>query len=139
MGKHAIIVIKNDNNEYLQYLDNRWNSLLFPNCKLNEDFKSDDILEYISNKLGISKEKIECEYVGEKIHTKFSESAQRNKEYHHYFYNVKIKELPDKMKDKKFCLDEETYTWYSYSELENDTRIQQVNSDIVSFIKEFNM
>ena len=28
MGKHAIIVIKNNNNEYLQYFDQRWNSFL---------------------------------------------------------------------------------------------------------------
>lgn len=33
MGKHAIMVIKNNKNEYLQYFDNKWNSYLFLNCK----------------------------------------------------------------------------------------------------------
>lgn len=33
MGKHAIIVIKNNRHEYLRYFDNKWNSYLFLNCK----------------------------------------------------------------------------------------------------------
>ena len=42
MGKHAIIVIKNKENEYLQYFDDKWNSYLFLNCKMQnkDDVKS---------------------------------------------------------------------------------------------------
>ena len=32
--KHAIIIIKNEENRYLQYYENRWESYLFPNCKI---------------------------------------------------------------------------------------------------------
>lgn len=32
---HAIIIIKNEKGEYLQYYDERWNSYLFLNCKLS--------------------------------------------------------------------------------------------------------
>ena len=32
--KFAIIIIKNKNNEYLQYYDERWNSYLFLNCRI---------------------------------------------------------------------------------------------------------
>ena len=46
---HSIIVIKNENGEYLQYYDNIWNSLLFPNCKLEEGFSNQTIVEYITN------------------------------------------------------------------------------------------
>ena len=72
-------------------------------------------------------------YVGEKVHTKFSESAQREKEYQHYFYDVKIEGI-----DSHF-FDTTKYRWYSYDELLNDDRIKKVNSDIVGFIKEFNV
>ena len=44
MGKHAIIVIKNEKNEYLQYYDKRWNSYLFLNCKMNDKLEKNDIL-----------------------------------------------------------------------------------------------
>ena len=38
MGKHAIIIIKNEKDEYLQYFDEKWNSYLFVNCKMkNKD------------------------------------------------------------------------------------------------------
>ena len=139
MGQHAIIVIKNENEEYLQYYDDKWNSLLFLNCKLEDGSNKQKIVDYISNKLGIKKEVIICDYIGKKRHTKFSESAKKDKEYIHYFYNVKIKELPNNMKTKEFIFNEEKYIWYSYNELEKDERIQKTNSDIVGFIKEFKM
>ena len=136
---HSIIVIKNENGEYLQYYDNIWNSLLFPNCKLEEGFSNQTIVEYITNKLGIEKSKISCEYVGKKTHTKFSESAKKDKEYIHYFYNVKIEELPNNMRVKEFIINSEKYIWCSYNELYKDERVQKTNSDVLEFVKEFNI
>lgn len=133
MGKHAIIVIKNKNNEYLQYFDEVWNSYLFLNCKLDE-FSNEHIIDFVSKELNIGKESIKCELVGDKVHRKFSESAKLEKEYHHYFYNVVIDSL-----DEKKVLINNKYSWFSYDDLMNDERIQKVNSDIVSFIKEFNL
>ena len=46
MGKHAIIVIKNTNNEYLQYYDNRWKSNLFLNCKLDDNYNDETVKRY---------------------------------------------------------------------------------------------
>ena len=136
MGKHAIIVIKNDRNEYLQYFDEKWNSYLFLNCKLEENFNEEIIKKYVSEKLKINEEDIKSEYIGKKTHTKFSESAKINKEYEHYFFKVNTKLYND---DTYFYIDNIKYGWYSYNELENDKRIQEVNSDIVGFIKEYNL
>ena len=44
-----------------------------------------------------------------------------------------------KLNDNDFEIDGIKYKWFSYSDLLNDKRIQEVNSDIVQFIKEFNM
>ena len=51
--KHAIIIIKNEKNKYLQYYDNRWESYLFPNCKINDKTDYDKIKEEIFGKYGI--------------------------------------------------------------------------------------
>lgn len=139
MGKHAIVVIKNDKNEYLQYFDERWNSYLFINYKLECDFTNKDIIENLSDELKINIKEIEFTYVTEKTHKKFSESAKKEKVYQHYFYTINIKNIPDIMKQKSFMLNSRKYEWYSFSELENDDRIQKVNSDIVGYIKEFNI
>lgn len=131
-SRHAIIVIKNNENKYLQYYDERWDSYLFLNCKLHDN--SDEIVkEYVSKQLNIDINKITCIYVGEKVHTKFSESAKKEKDYQHYFYDVKIEGVDS------LLLDNAKYRWYSYDELLNDDRIKKVNSDIVGFIKEFNL
>lgn len=138
MSKHSIIVIKNNKNEYLQYYDVRWNSYLFLNCKLNDDFNEKFINEYISKILNIDIDKINSKFISKKVHTKFSESAKKEKEYEHYFYNVTIKNISD-LSSKNFIINDVKYCWYSYDELLNDERIQKVNSDIVSFIKDFNL
>ena len=111
--KHAIIIIKNEKNKYLQYYDNRWESYLFPNCKINDKTDYDKIKEEIFGKYGIKINDIN--YKMEKVHTKFSESDKIEKE----FENRKIQ-----------------FKWYSMEELLGDERIQMVNSDIVEYVKE---
>ena len=45
---HAIIIIKNEEGEYLQYFDNRWNSYLFLNLKMTSEFNENYIKAEIS-------------------------------------------------------------------------------------------
>lgn len=74
-----------------------------------------------------------------KVHTKFSESAKKIKEYDHFIFRIEFNNEPHIMKKKKFSLNDIKYKWYSYNELINDDRIKKVNSDIVSFVKELNL
>ena len=133
--KHAIIIIENNKNEYLQYYDERWKSFLFLNCKLVGDVENKNIIDDLVNKLHLNNNKLECKYLTDKIHKKYSECAKKEKEYHHYFYNIDIKNMPIIMKQKNFSIDNVKYSWYTLEELEQDKRIQEVNSDIVAYIK----
>lgn len=124
--KHAIIIIKNEKSEYLQYYDKRWESYLFPNCKIEEAMDYNKIKENIAKMYGIKIESIN--YKMDKIHTKFSESDKIEKTYHHYFYECEI--------EKEFENSEMQFKWYSMEEFQKDERIQKVNSDIVGYVKE---
>lgn len=136
MGEHAIIVIKNEKNEYLQYYDKIWQSFLFLNCKLPNGNDTEIVKDKLFSEFNIEKEMIKVSYIGKKEHIKFSESAKTEKEYIHYFYNVKI---DTDLIENMIKLNSDKYKWFSYSDLLNDKRIQKVNGDIVGFIKEFNM
>ena len=136
MGIHSIIVIKNKRGEYLQYFDKKWNSFLFLNCKLPNGDDSNAIKSKIADDFNIKKDLVKVSLVGYKQHKKFSESAKVEKEYIHYFYNVI---LDTKLDDNMFELNGINYKWFSYSELMKDERIQEVNSDIVQFVRNFNM
>lgn len=136
MGVHSIISIKNQENKYLQNYDERWKSYLFLNCKMPNGKDSNLVKEKVSEALKIDKENIEVTYVGEKTHTKFSQSDKIEKQYTHYFYNVYLK---IKLPDNEFEVNNIKYKWFSYEDLVNDKRIMEVNSDIVQFIKEFGM
>lgn len=136
MGTHSIIVIKNDDNKYLQYFDERWNSYLFLNCKLPNGDDCNIVKKEISEALNIKEQFIKVSLVGNKRHEKFSESDKINKEYVHYFYKV---DLDVELNDNEFEVNGVKYKWFEYSDLMKDERIQKVNSDIVQFVKEFNM
>lgn len=136
MGKHAILVIKNEKNEYLQYYDEKWNSYLFLNCKILNSNDNQSIIKKLIDNFNLNIEQIEINYVGEKKHKKFSESAKTEKEYIHYFYTVKIDKC---FEDASFTINNIDYRWFSYKDLLEDERVQKVNGDIVKFIKEFNI
>ncbi len=131
--RHAIIVIKNKNKEYLQYFDKEWNSYLFLNCKVEDENDTKKIEDEIINKLEVTK--FDIIYKFDKIHTKYSQRDKIEKEYHHYFYEVVIDELNKEMCNKEFMLNGIKFKWYKYDELLQDKRIQEVNSDIVGYIK----
>lgn len=139
MGKHAIIVIKNNNDEYLQYFDEKWNSYLFMNCKMENEDDIDLIIAELNKSLEIDKENVKCYFIGEKKHTKYSESAKKEKEYIHYFYRIEILKKNEKFEKKEFEFLNKRYKWFSFDELEKDERIKKVNNDIVNYVKEFNM
>ena len=136
MGIHSIIVIKNKKGEYLQYFDQRWNCYLFLNCKLPNGEDSEIVKEKISEAFNISTGKINVVLKGEKRHRKFSESAMKEKEYTHLFYEAKIGMV---IEDKSFNINGIQYKWFSYSELLQDERIKKVNYDIIEYVKEFEM
>lgn len=132
-GKHAIIIIKNNNNEYLQCYEASWKSYLFLNCKVKEEKDLEPIKTCIKEKLGVEPQNIT--YLFNKIHSKYSVKHQKMREYEHYFYLVDINTKILEAK-KEFELNDNKFKWFRMEELENDSRIQEVNSDIVKFIKE---
>lgn len=132
--KHAIIIIKNSKEEYLQYFDKRWNSYLFLNCKIKDKYDIEAIEYEVMQKLNIKTKEILYRF--DRIHTKFSESDKINKEYHHYFYDVILENDRGIENTKEFKNGNIDFKWYSYRELLQDNRIQEVNGDIIRFIKE---
>lgn len=139
MNTHSIIIIKNEKKEYLQYYDKKWNCYLFLNSKMKNKEDMESIYNEIKEMLNIEKEDVEISFVSEKIHKKFSESDKIEKEYQHFFYKVNILKNNEKFSKKEFEYFNIKYKWFSFKEFENDERIQKVNSDIIQFVKSFNI
>lgn len=133
---HAIIIIENNKNEFLQYFDERWNSYLFPNCKLIDKHHTHSIKNYLLQNLNVKCETENIMYVMDKVHEKYSESANKIKQYHHFFYRIEKKGLLNEVLSKDFTINNVKFTWLSFDELQNNERIQKVNKDIVDLIKQ---
>ena len=126
--KHTILIIKN-NDKYLQYFDERWNSYLFLNTKVQGSVNEKELIKFIEERFNIKD--VTVEYKFDKVHSKYSPTKKKKKTYHHYFYLVKAN-IPE----EDFTMDNINYKWLSMNYLETDKKIQEMNSDIVSFIKE---
>jgi hypothetical protein len=113
---HSILIIKKGN-KYLNYYDDRWNMLLFPNIKGND---IEDIKNYIKDKFGIETSNIKLLF--DKVHDKYSIPNKEVRTYHHYFYEVDAN------------IDGEYFT---LDELLNNEKVKENNSDIIGFIKEY--
>lgn len=133
---HAIIIIKNDKGEYLQYFDDRWDSYLFPNCKLTDDNHKCIITNYLLQQLNVECATEDINYVMDKVHEKYSVSANKVKQYHHFFYTIEKGCLSNERLSRSFTINNINCAWLSLEELENNERIQKVNSDIIEFIKD---
>lgn len=136
---HSIVVIKDSYrhfpNRFLVYDDKRWGCQFFLNCKENSN-NEDFIKSHISGELKIEKIDITLDFMGQRIHQKYSESAKENKVYCHKFYLAEVTTFPEKMKADSFEYDGKTYHWRSISELEQDEDVQKKNQDIFGFVKE---
>ena len=133
-SKHAIIIIKNNNNEYLQCYESSWKSYLFLNCKVKDENDLEPLKTCIKEKLGVEPQNIT--YLFTKIHSKYSVKHEKMREYEHYFYLVDIDTITLEVQ-KEFVINNTKFKWLSMEELENDPEIMQINGDIIGFTKEW--
>lgn len=120
MTTHTIIMIEKDK-KYLQYYDERWNSLLFPNTKVIDGTK-EEIIKECKKKYDLELSNLTL--VFDHTHTKYSESHKEFRQYHHIFYEATLEKENPK------------YEYYTIEELEKNKRVMEVNKDIIDFIKE---
>ena len=133
--KHSIIIIKNKKGEVLQYFDEKWNQLLFPNLK-NENYKPIcEIKDYLKSQFNLEESDFKLRYLYNCVHEKLSVPTGENKTYNHYFYEVKINKLPDIMKSNSFEINNKKFIFKSLNDLENDEHIMKNNSDIINIVK----
>ncbi len=139
---HSIVLIKDtfhsNDNRFLLYYDARWNCRLFLNyATITSDYELDmeNIVRHLQMELKVSKNNLDGAFAFEKVHEKYSVSAKENRCYRHRFYRFLIKQFDEKIEQDSFEIDGKKFYWMSIAEMEQDKRIMEVNSDIVSMVK----
>ena len=139
---HSIVLIKDtfhtNDNRFLVYYDARWDCRLFLNyATITSDFELDqqNIAKHLQMELKVSQDNLEGAFAFEKVHEKYSVSAKENRCYRHRFYQFLIKQFDEKIEQDSFEIDGKKFYWMSIAEMEQDKRIMEVNSDIVSMVK----
>lgn len=125
-------------NRFLLYYDTRWKCYLFPNGRtdMDEAVNEENLKRDVSRSLKVAPETISVRKRGERIHQKYSVSDCIPKWYHHTFYELTVAQFPEKAQTIAFDIEGTSYRWMSIAEMEQNPRIQEVNSDIVTMVKE---
>lgn len=136
----SLVAIKDEyeefSNRFLLYYDQAWKCWFFPNFKTKEEGNESFIIGKLSNALHIKEGKITLESVAEKVQPKFSRRDQIEKVYNHKLYRSVISEFPKEIQKDRFSIDQTQYRWMTIAEMEADENINEINGDVVSFVKE---
>lgn len=140
---HSIILIKDDfsknPNRFLVYYDVRWNCKLFVNFHTAGNSDTENIQNINKHiRAELKTPPLSCVYLFDKLHSKYSASAKRNKYYHHKFYKLILSNNNVTCQDN-FTIDGKDFSWMSIAQMEKDKEIMAKNSDIVNFVKEANI
>lgn len=107
----SLLAIKNNDEQFLQIYDERWNSWLFPYVRSSENNKEN--VDLFASEL--FREEIETEYVTVAKHCKYSVCDDEYKIYNHKLYKALIKDIPRHLSD-----DADKFRWMTIEELESD-------------------
>ncbi len=127
----SIVAIVNSAGQFLQVYDTRWKCWLFPYFRYKEPNK-----ENIDNEVStLLNDDVTTVYIASSKHCKYSVSDSVYKVYDHTLYGIKTTTLTTDMAESEFDLKGQKYKWMSINEMESDSRIMEINDDIIAFVK----
>lgn len=136
----SIVAVKDTFNEFsnrfLLYYDKSWKCWFFFSFKTMEAQDEDNIKIRLSNMLHVAKNNINLQYKLERIQPKYSIKDGIDKVYLHRLYYGVISEFPEQCMKKQFELDGVQFRWMTIEDMEMDSRIMEVNQDVVSMVKD---
>lgn len=124
---------------YLLYHDEGWDCDFFPNHASASTNKATTALlsSYLSDQLEIPETEIDIQFVREGTNEKPStEHGGELRLYTYWLYNVTIAAIPDFWKQDEFVIAGRHYKWMSTDSMLADERIREVNSDVVSLVRD---
>lgn len=118
---------------YILNYEKRWKCFLFPfiRTNINDDKKS--VENYLKEVFLI--DDFEIEKIKEQDLTKYSVSANFEKTYHHTFYLISFNATKSKLNKRSFYLNRQKYKWFTISEMKQNKRIKDFNSETVNFVE----
>lgn len=135
----SLVAIKNTfeefPNQFLLYLDSKWDCWFFPNYATKEDEieNRENIIERISNELKVDKSSIEINLCGEETHMKYSPADGQKKCYYHKLYQASLP-LGTEFHLKEFEIEGKLYRWMSKEEMRKNNKIIEKNLEVVEFV-----
>lgn len=133
--KHAfsLSLISNENRFLLKY-DRRWKCYLFPYTRTKLENDKEFVQDCFFKLTGINKA---CDKVLEHEDTKYSYSDGFEKTYSHtyYLFNLDIGKSILSRKNS-FKIGKDNYRWFTIQEMRENKKIEERNSEIVTFVDE---
>lgn len=127
-------------NRYLLYRDNRWECDFFPNhgTEGTVPMEKPALAEWLSGQFEIPESALGLTYIREMSHSKPSLShGGEMRDYVYRLWIADVTEMPDAWKHERFTVGGLSCRWATIADMEADSRIMEVNDDVVGMVKGF--
>ncbi len=128
-----------DSNQYLLYYDTGWDCWFFPNRRSTPDVSDDerDLLNYLNAEFKIPVQDCALDMHGTEESTKYSTEHDEERHYLYRIYAGDVQSLPELWSlEGEFTVGGHRCKWMTISEMLADSRIKEVNYDVVTAVRD---
>ena len=140
-SQYSLVAILNDfegelaNKVLLQFFNNGWETYMFLSFATAPDNDENNVICRVAAKLKVERSKINIRFLEEiPYQPKYSPKHRTTRMYHNKYYQVRIEQFPEHMKQSTFTVDGIKYRWMTLEEMWDNENIRKNNADV---LKEF--
>ena len=126
------------NKVLLRCLKDNWKTYMFLSYRTASEKDEHNIKSRVAADLKIPRNQIEVKFLTEiPYQPKYSPDLKSRRMYHNIYYQVFIRDFPDKLKQSKFILDGAKYKWMTVQEMWEDNKIRENNADVLQVFEKY--
>lgn len=140
-SQYSLVAILNDfegelaNKVLLQFFNNGWETYMLLSFATAPDNDENNVICRVAAKLKVERSKINIRFLEEiPYQPKYSPKHRTTRMYHNKYYQVRIEQFPEHMKQSTFTVDGIKYRWMTLEEMWDNENIRKNIADV---LKEF--
>lgn len=142
-SRYSLVAILNtfegdSSNKVLLHYKKDWDTFMFLSFRTALENDEENIANRVAASLKVKRDKIRVKFLTEKpCQPKYSPQYKAERLYDNRYYQVYINHFPDTLRQLSFTIDHAKYKWMTLEEMQNDKKISQNNTDIVSVFEQY--
>lgn len=142
-SRYSLVAILNtfegdSSNKVLLHYKRDWETYMFLSFRTALDNDEENIANRVAASLKVKRDRIRVKFLIEMpCQPKYSPQYKAERLYDNRYYQVYIDDFPNELRRSSFIIEHVNYKWMTLEEMQNDKKISQNNTDIVSVFEKY--